>query len=768
MDGPVIVDRARKQAMTELVPTDAELRKHLPLRVGNEVARTPQEVVYVLTRYLAGQCDGAMTPDGHGFNKLDARLGHKLAEQPFEAWTPRQLWAARQMLSRYKNTQLKEWWRAVPVIAEPARDVKRETSYAEYKRASDPNWTPEPTHRRLSLDTVNGQTVIVLKHSYDATLVNAIKSDLPQKRWDKDNKRWYLPLHLDTLERSIDFALEWGYEIPADVHAKCDEVLQSYATRLELSHAASADYEIPGLGGTLFPFQRAGVQYAAQVGNVLIADEMGLGKTPQSLAALKLANQFPALVICPASLKRNWEREARKWIPGCKTIVLTGHVHEITHFDGTSAYDVIIINYNSKVLSKWLDRLIALRPRAIICDEAHNCKNSKAQQTKLVEHLIKETGARRIFLSGTPVVNRPMEFWQLVKMLGYDRALGGYAEYKRRYDNADQRRLQELNSRVRTMFFIRRLKKDVLPELPAKLAVSVPLEITNRKQYTEAEADIAGYFAERKADDARFMAELTANATATARQLGIDAQELIDQGRKQRYTAAYEIAAQNARLLRWEGLKQLAVEGKMASLCSWIEDFMDSSDQKLVLFALHTDKIEYLTNKYRAKYGAVMIHGGVDPDKRMPIVDKFQTDPACRLIVCNMIAAGEGLTLTAASNVAFFEFGWNPKTMSQAEDRCHRIGQKDSVTVYSLVAENTIDEEIVALIDAKRQIVEAIQDGAGADNQRQFMQELEERMEMRRRGVRVQPATLIDDDMPSELDQEIDHRHDTLASLLAL
>jgi SWI/SNF-related matrix-associated actin-dependent regulator 1 of chromatin subfamily A len=128
----------------------------------------------------------------------------------------------------------------------------------------------------------------------------------------------------------------------------------------------------------------------------------------------------------------------------------------------------------------------------------------------------------------------------------------------------------------------------------------------------------------------------------------------------------------------------------------------------------------------------VFIHGQVQVDKRQPLVDRFQTDPKCRLIVGNMIAMGEGLTLTASSNVAFIEFGWNPKTHDQAEDRCHRIGQHDSVMVWNLVAENTIDEEIVALIEEKRQIVNAIQDGVGADSQRQMMEDLAARMEARR------------------------------------
>jgi SWI/SNF-related matrix-associated actin-dependent regulator 1 of chromatin subfamily A len=753
----VLFDRAKIKALAE-DPRPIGERPELPLQVGNETAHTPHEVVYVLTRYLAGRCDGARVHDNVGFNRIDAKLGHKLADMDFHEWTPGQLWAARKILERYKNRQLKGFWEYVPDVPEPPKPsqlAEQDRRRNEWMRQNDPTWKPEATQRRLALDTIKGQQVIVLQHTWDQRLVDAVKR-LPQRIYDKDNKRWVLPMHIDTLESSLDFALEWGYEIPDDVHEACNAIWEKFSGLLELSHASKADFDIPGLGGEMFPFQRAGVQFAAQVHDVMIADEMGLGKTVQALAAIKHGNNFPAIVVCPASLKRNWEREAKKWIPGIKVAVLTSFLQPIKHFDGTPAYDLLIVNYNSKVLEKWVDRFIDFQPAAIICDEAHALKNRKAQQTQLMSHLLKETSARKIFLSGTPVVNRPMEFWQLLKMLGYDKAMGGESSYKMRYDNKDRNRLQELNSRVRTMFFVRRLKSEVLTDLPPKMRTVVPLEIDNRREYAEAEADVAGYFATRKAMDPRFLAELKTNAQLAAATLGMDVNEIIEQGVRQRYIASYAMAEQAKALLRWEALKQMAVKGKMKAVCEWIEEFMADSDQKLVLFALHTEHIEALTRKYSQKYGAVCIHGGVQVEHRMPLVDKFQNDPKCRLIIGNMHAMGEGLTLTAASNVAFIEYGWNPKTHDQAEDRCHRIGQNDSVMVWNLVAENTIDEEICLLIDEKRAVVEAIQDGAGADSQRTMMFDLQRRLEQRRSGVKPEMPSMLDPLDQEELDREIE------------
>ena len=254
--------------------------------------------------------------------------------------------------------------------------------------------------------------MVELRQNYDPRLIDRIKT-LPQRRYDPNGKRWFVPLHLDALETTLAFALEWGYDVPADVQQAMDRVLRDYTAKLSLSHAADSAFEIEGLGGTLFPFQRAGVQYAAQARDVLIADEMGLGKTVQALAAIKLGGDFPAIIVCPASIKRNWERETRKWLPGIKVAVLGGGLMPLTKFNGSSVYDVVIVNYNSKILAKWLDQLKAIKPACVVLDEAHHCKNPKAQQTKLVDQLLSqiEPTPRRIFLTGTPVVNRPMEFW---------------------------------------------------------------------------------------------------------------------------------------------------------------------------------------------------------------------------------------------------------------------------------------------------------------------------------------------------------------------
>jgi len=713
----------------ELRVAEAEELPILPiLQVGTEQAFTGEECVYVLTRYLAGNCDGAHRPDGVGFNRVQTAFGHQMAEQPFRYWTPRQTWAMYRVLQTYKNTQLAPWWDLVPEIPEPVNpNAQREAEYAEWRRKKEPTYEPPKQFRKMVTTTINGQSFIELQQNYDPGLIERIKM-LPQRRYLKERQCWVVPIHLDALEAVTSFAMEYGYEIEPEVEAAITETMDAFAARIELSHASDGEYQIalpPGL--ELYPFQKIGVQYAEQVGNVLIADQMGLGKTVQGLMTVAVTHSFPTIVLCPASLKHNWFRETQKWIPGKRVAILNGGQSQpLTRVNGDPMFDVVIINYD--ILGKWMEELTLLKPKALIADECHAVKSPKAQRTKNVKVLIDACpGMRRIFLSGTPVVNRPMEFWTLISLLGYSKEMGGLIDYKRRYENAWQSRLHELNTRARTYFMIRRLKVDVLKELPDKQRTMVPIDIDNRKEYDAAVNDIAGYFATKKIQGDEYDAvkmSLMAQAISQG-MLGDEGMKWVNEQMRTQFGADYSkfylIAAQNEELLRWEALKQLAVEGKMAGVYAWLDEFMES-DEKVVVFGLHTSVIERIARRYNAPY----IHGSVKIEHRQYHVDRFQTDPKCRMIVGNMQAMGEGLTLTAASNVAFVEYGWNPKTHDQAEDRCHRIGQKDAVMIWNLTAEDTIDEELAAMIEKKRMVADAIQDGAGVATQMEMMRELRE------------------------------------------
>jgi SWI/SNF-related matrix-associated actin-dependent regulator 1 of chromatin subfamily A len=416
---------------------------------------------------------------------------------------------------------------------------------------------------------------------------------------------------------------------------------------------------------------------------VLIADEMGLGKTVQALAVLAATDAFPAVIVCPASLKLNWRREVQTWLPGKSTHVLYG-----TRPVPPGRWpDVTIVNYD--ILKYWSEHLPAVG--ALILDESHYIKNGNTLRAKAAVRYSDRLAADavRICLSGTPVVNAPGELVTQLRVLQRLDDFGGLRAFKERYGRGQN--LPELNRRLRATCYVRRRKADVLTELPPKRWSNVLVEgdPTVLAEYRQAEADIVSYLAGQARDAAKSSGASSEQAQRAAWQSAMRAR------------AAEHLVAIGA-------LKRLAAKAKMAAARSWIENFC-ASGSKLVAFAHHTSVVDVLADEFA---GGCAVRGGDSAEARQAAVDRFQNDADQRVIACSLKAAGVGLTLTAASDVVFLEQGWTPADMDQASDRCHRIGQTDSVTAWNLLCADTIDEDIAALIADKRLMVNAATDGS--------------------------------------------------------
>lgn len=625
--------------------------------------------------------DQVSTLNNVGWNKFDAGLGHRLAEIPAEDWTPKQLAAGWKIIQKYSR-QLASIGIDPKAIPQPEAPASPVNGNGNGHATVTPNAV---AGRKIGLDG----RVFTVVFPYDPALVEAVKA-LPRRKWNSAIKRWEVWQDADNVLPLFDFAERNEFEISVEVRERMAELVTTKTVAVAASKAADAEIEVAGLGGTLRPFQKAGLAYAAQAKRTFIADEMGLGKTVQALAAIEHLNAYPAVVVCPASLKLNWQREATKWLPKRTTSVWNGVA-------GGPA-DIIIVNYD--VLKKHLDALQKIGPKAVVLDESHYIKSGQAQRTKAADALcsglsldknpatgkrtrVAEPVAYRFFLTGTPVLNRPEELLSQLAALGRLDDFGGFWGFAKRYCGARQDRfgwdfsgatnLAELNEKLRATCMVRRLKADVLKELPAKTRTVQPLALTNRKEYDKAAKDVVAWLRE---NEGAIKAEAAAAAEA---------------------------------LVKIETLKKLCVYGKMEAIREWVDTFMESGE-KLVIFGWHQDVVNRLASDF-VQYGAKALTGSTSLEERQAIVDAFQTDPACRLVVMNMQAGGVGLTLTAASNVAFVEQGWNPPTHVQAEDRCHRIGQTDAVTAWYLVADDTIDSDIQALIQQKAEVIDAVTDG---------------------------------------------------------
>jgi SWI/SNF-related matrix-associated actin-dependent regulator 1 of chromatin subfamily A len=485
------------------------------------------------------------------------------------------------------------------------------------------------------------------------------------------------PFCVPELDRFLAEGSVWVEPDALEVLQELREQHAVGAGLVDLSEAVDGRMPATELGGELKPFQRAGVSYLLSQRRAFLADEQGLGKTIEALATLQAADAFPAIVVCPASLKLNWLRELERWLPGRTAQLLSGSGRRAP----AQPADVTVVNYD--ILGARLDQLRRLGPRAVVLDESHYCKNPAAKRTQAARALAAEVpdDGYVLALTGTPVLNRPGELISQLRILGRLGDFGTGAEFADRFRGADA--YARLHWHLRARCFVRRLKRDVLPQLPAKTRAVVPVELDNEPEYRHAERDLVGWLRTQPLD----LRELDAKVAAALRA---------------------------ERLVRLNALKVLAARGKLHAALAWIHDFC-SSGEPLVVFAHHREIQQAVLARFPS---ALHILGSDSHPARDAALRAFQCGDGARdhqLIVCSIEAAGHGLTLTRSSNVAFLELDWTPAKHDQAEDRCHRIGQQDAVTAYYLLAAGTIDETISALLERKRAVIGAVTDGVEPD-----------------------------------------------------
>jgi hypothetical protein len=444
---------------------------------------------------------------------------------------------------------------------------------------------------------------------------------------------------------------------------------QHAAELVTLSRATHATLEIPTLAGELMPFQAAGVTYARARRRTFIADEQGLGKTVQALATIEADGAFPAIVVCPASLKLNWQREAGRWLPHRSITLIAGRA--TAPLDG----EILVLNY--EILDAHREALAALDAGALVLDESHYCKNRRAKRTQEAQLLSSALppNALRLALTGTPLVNRAKELVPQLRILGRLDEFGSAAEFERKFSDSGNR--ERLHWHLRRSCYVRRLKRDVLPQLPSKRRAVVPVALDNAADYARAETAFLAWLHDHYRDPDELARRLDTAMRAQA-------------------------------LVKINALRKLAGAGKISVAAEWIDDFL-ASGEKLIVFAEHRDVQTGLLDRFPT---AAHLLGSDTQDQRQAAVDRFQTDPDVTLCICSLKVAAHGITLTAAANVAFVELGWTPAEHDQAEDRCHRIGQENAVTAWYLLAAGTIDDRLSALIDHKRLAIGAITDGA--------------------------------------------------------
>lgn len=508
-------------------------------------------------------------------------------------------------------------------------------------------------------------------------LVAKVKTLSNRRFYAQPSPHWTAPLSEVNVERLID----WGFEI----HPKIKKWWALY--KIPDNKKAEAILDVPGFNGKLMPFQGEGVGfYELQNGRVLNADDMGLGKTWQTLAWIQLrrSDALPALIVCPNSVKYMWAIEAEKLMSNTRAQVIEGRKKQ-QKIDA----DVVVVNYDilaeTSVCPKCEDKpekrqecrackktgkAVSLRKdlaevvwKTVVADEFHKLGIEKTQRHRAFLQAVK-SAPYRIGLTGTPIENRIIDIYRLLKVINPS-IFPNWMDFIRRYCDGHhdgwgwkyngKSNTAELNRKLMSTVMLRRKKVDVLKDLPPKTRVIIPVDI-NKTLYNKAVRECEGL-------------------------------EPIVQISK---------------------LRQAAAEAKLDSVIEWIGDFLETGE-KLVVFAWHKKIIDTLMNKFGKV--AVKVDGSVTGKARKAAEDKFQADPTCLLFLGNLTAAGVGLTLTASANSCTIEYSFKPTDHDQAEDRIWRISQTRKSTAYYLVARGTIEEGFIEILDHKAATIHAAMEG---------------------------------------------------------
>jgi superfamily II DNA or RNA helicase len=471
---------------------------------------------------------------------------------------------------------------------------------------------------------------------------------------------------------------------------------------------APGSLRAPG-GRELMPHQAQVVAAAAEGHRTfLLADEPGLGKTAQALLAAEAANAYPLLVVVPNVVKTNWAREAGLWTPRRTATVIHGNGDNIDGFA-----DIVIVNY--EVLDRHVGWLGEFGLRGMVVDEAHFIKNKSSQRSQHVLHLAERIRSRTVrpllmALTGTPLINDIDDFRAIWQFLGWIDEKKPLAELMHELDEtgltpADPGFYTSARQCVVDMGIVRRRKVDVAADIPARRIADLPVELDGAagRSIRAAERELARRMVARYEEA---LATRSAGAAVDSPD-GIDHDLVRQVARWEQKDATTSSGGENVfTMMRRIGRAKAAPAADYAAQLA-------RSAGKVVFFAKHVDVMDAAEELF-AERGIRFssIRGDQSRTARQANIDAFVDDPGVAVAVCSLTAAGVGINLQVASNLVLAELSWTAAEQTQAIDRSHRIGQKEPVTAWRIIAAQTIDARIAELIDDKAGLAAQALDGS--------------------------------------------------------
>lgn len=539
--------------------------------------------------------------------------------------------------------------------------------------------------RTFFIDSIN--KTVNFSFEYDKDIVKSIKNLDYNSRWNPEHKQWIVPVNKFTKTRLLSIISQYNFEqialeIEEDVQVSYEQSEVDYAYLKGLCDAKGFTY-------TPRNYQLESLGYAREKGNIINGDDVGLGKTFESIMYAETTNSFPCLVIVPASVKYNWEEKWLEITNNKRSISVIESKPKKSKPNNWNA-DVVVINYDiigkkqGKGTTVRFKELMEVDWKMNIFDEAHFLKDKKAQRSAAAKMITQKSDDVIIqMLTGTAVMSRPVELWNLLKLVKRDDQIAyDWYQFIRRYCGGYRGKFGwvtdgatntlELNRRLREVCYIRREKRDVLDELPEVTKQVIQIPITNQRDIVRATTDFI-----------KFIRETQGEEKADA---AMEAEHLVAIG----------------------ALRKLAIEGKLKGIEQYLKDWKQSGNTKLLIFGIHREPLEYLANKFKCE----LIAGGVSSKAKQEIVKRWQVDDNIFLFA-NIESGGTGVDglQKVCSNMLITELPWRPSDLTQTVGRLDRSGQKEPVTVSYMLNDDTIDSEMWEMLADKEQVTEAVNKG---------------------------------------------------------
>mgnify|MGYP005990176821 CR=1 FL=1 len=533
------------------------------------------------------------------------------------------------------------------------------------------------------IDSIN--KTVNFNFPFNEKLKRELKDCGRDTRWNPELKEWIVPINNWTnpsilriikeynfkkkiiVNNDVEFSYKQSEVDYAYLRGMCDSKGFTYVPR---------DYQIESLG------------YALEKESFINGDDVGLGKTFESIMYAETKNLFPCIVIVPASVKGQWKEKWLEITDNKRTVSVIESSPKKSNPNNWNA-DVVVINYD--IIGKKqgtgtkvrFDELLSIDWKMLIADEAHFLKEKKSQRSQAAKKICKKEGLSKQFLTGTAVMSKPVEIWNLLVLLGKDKLIADdWHQFIRRYcggyrgkfgwvtDGATN--ILELNKKLRENCYIRREKRDVLTELPDVTKQVIQIPITNKREIDKAVDNFIEYIKSTKGDEAADRA--------------MEAEHLVAIG----------------------VLRKLAINGKLKGIEQYLKDWKTSGNKKLVVFGIHKEPLEHLAKKFKCP----LISGGVSSTNKHKIVKGWVKSDDIFLFA-NMDSAGTGVDglQKVCSNMIIIELPWRPSDITQVIGRLDRSGQLEPSTVSFMLNDETIDKEMWEMLEQKEAVTEAVNKG---------------------------------------------------------